>query len=511
MEDPKEDPSGEVRSSGAELERAATLESTPARVELWNGINAYARACGGDTSTSAMNPARMDAVVLIEDAFRRAVAIERVLCAEWEAAQASAERRSPAAPELVAEVVEPGFLADLGIRAGDHLKEELAILRARVRDVRRALGIDAGATWEAVVVRMRELGWRKRDRLPTGVRRTRKELGELLQTFDRDVAHVEPLEQTSLADARSGGAELARAEERLAELVHVVRESEQSGIGKEAWDAALEAAEAFLDRRSTVRALELRSRRAAVAGREPLTVRSVEGGGELEGELPCRHDPREIEKDTEGRAFCSACCVGLEPGWRAPAVKERTTGLEPASAPVPEPCPHEALSTAPDGSSAQALEESSAPRGTLHPVASRGEASIDARGDTAPAVSPHYPVAPAKPAIDPRPLIPKYHVRRVDARDSPGEKHHGCRLFVLDPQHDTHARVALEAYASDARELRPFLAADLRAWLDELQAPAAPAKPVRERAEGPLLAIPTEAELAPDAPEPGPGPEETEP
>lgn len=48
-------------------------------------------------------------------------------------------------------------------------------------------------------------------------------------------------------------------------------------------------------------------------------------------------------------------------------------------------------------------------------------------------------------------LIGKFTVRRNDGRDVEGEKHHGCRYFVLDLDHDPHAKPALAAYAKSAR------------------------------------------------------------
>jgi hypothetical protein len=42
----------------------------------------------------------------------------------------------------------------------------------------------------------------------------------------------------------------------------------------------------------------------------------------------------------------------------------------------------------------------------------------------------------------------RYNVERVN---DPNGKHAGCRYFVLDPQHDQIARVALMAYSNVAR------------------------------------------------------------
>lgn len=60
-----------------------------------------------------------------------------------------------------------------------------------------------------------------------------------------------------------------------------------------------------------------------------------------------------------------------------------------------------------------------------------------------------------------RGLIRKFDVSRVDGRDEPGEKHHGCRYFVLDLDHDEYAGPALRAYAHACRHAYPALALDL--------------------------------------------------
>lgn len=60
-------------------------------------------------------------------------------------------------------------------------------------------------------------------------------------------------------------------------------------------------------------------------------------------------------------------------------------------------------------------------------------------------------------------LVEKYAVKR---HNDPGGKHHGCRYFVLDPQHDPIAAKALKVYADEAeRAGYPILAGDLRVWL----------------------------------------------
>lgn len=58
-------------------------------------------------------------------------------------------------------------------------------------------------------------------------------------------------------------------------------------------------------------------------------------------------------------------------------------------------------------------------------------------------------------------MFRKFEVRRVDGSDEPGGKHHGCRYFVLDLDHDPHAAVAMAAYAQACRNTHPALSAEL--------------------------------------------------
>lgn len=67
-------------------------------------------------------------------------------------------------------------------------------------------------------------------------------------------------------------------------------------------------------------------------------------------------------------------------------------------------------------------------------------------------------------------MFRKFDVRRVDGSDQPGGKHHGCRYFVLDLDHDEHAAAAMRAYAAACAGTHPQLAADLQKAF-----PAAPA------------------------------------
>lgn len=68
----------------------------------------------------------------------------------------------------------------------------------------------------------------------------------------------------------------------------------------------------------------------------------------------------------------------------------------------------------------------------------------------------------AKPA-EQQGLFRKFDVRRVDGSDAPGGKHHGCRYFVLDLDHDQHAPAAMAAYAKACRATHPVLSAEIDA------------------------------------------------
>lgn len=59
-------------------------------------------------------------------------------------------------------------------------------------------------------------------------------------------------------------------------------------------------------------------------------------------------------------------------------------------------------------------------------------------------------------------LFHKFDVRRTDGSSAPGEKHHGCYYFVIDVDHDVHAKAALTAYAAACESTHPELARDLR-------------------------------------------------
>lgn len=58
-------------------------------------------------------------------------------------------------------------------------------------------------------------------------------------------------------------------------------------------------------------------------------------------------------------------------------------------------------------------------------------------------------------------LFHKFNVTRTDGSDKPGGKHYGCEYFVLDVDHDPHAKAALQAYALACAATHPQLSADL--------------------------------------------------
>ena len=70
------------------------------------------------------------------------------------------------------------------------------------------------------------------------------------------------------------------------------------------------------------------------------------------------------------------------------------------------------------------------------------------------------------------PIYDKFIVERTDGTSAPGQKHHGCRYFMLDIDHDPHAIPALRAYAdSCGRDGFPQLADDIRRMILARRAP----------------------------------------
>ncbi len=60
-----------------------------------------------------------------------------------------------------------------------------------------------------------------------------------------------------------------------------------------------------------------------------------------------------------------------------------------------------------------------------------------------------------------RGLYDKYKVERNDGSSAPGGKHENCEYFVLDLEHDKHAKAAIRAYAESCKKEYPGLAKDL--------------------------------------------------
>lgn len=60
-----------------------------------------------------------------------------------------------------------------------------------------------------------------------------------------------------------------------------------------------------------------------------------------------------------------------------------------------------------------------------------------------------------------RGLYHKFDVTRTDGTSAPGQKHDGCRYFVLDIDHDPFADECLQIYAQRCRREYPLLADDI--------------------------------------------------
>lgn len=106
--------------------------------------------------------------------------------------------------------------------------------------------------------------------------------------------------------------------------------------------------------------------------------------------------------------------------------------------------------------------------GPILPIANcygRGTASKVATAlNAATAPQPAQALPERDPALftEQQGLFHKFDVRRVDGSDQPGGKHHGCRYYVIDVDHDPHAAAALGAYANACQSTSPALARDLR-------------------------------------------------
>jgi len=96
------------------------------------------------------------------------------------------------------------------------------------------------------------------------------------------------------------------------------------------------------------------------------------------------------------------------------------------------------------------------------------------------------PPADAATAFPPRDLtkpaeqqgiFEKFSVQRTDGSDAPGGKHHGCKYFVIDLDHDQYARAAMRAYAAACRATHPLLADDIESeWGKDDAAQPSPAQ-----------------------------------
>ena len=83
-----------------------------------------------------------------------------------------------------------------------------------------------------------------------------------------------------------------------------------------------------------------------------------------------------------------------------------------------------------------------------------------------PAAVPVQAAFPARDLTKPaeqQGIFEKFTVRRNDGSDTVGGKHHGCRYFVLDLDHDQHAPAAMQSYAASCRATHPLLADDIEA------------------------------------------------
>lgn len=76
---------------------------------------------------------------------------------------------------------------------------------------------------------------------------------------------------------------------------------------------------------------------------------------------------------------------------------------------------------------------------------------------------PAFPERDLSKPAEQQGIFRKFEVRRVDGSDAPGGKHHGCRYFVLDLDHDQHAANAMAAYGLSCATTHPQLSAEILA------------------------------------------------
>ena len=70
-------------------------------------------------------------------------------------------------------------------------------------------------------------------------------------------------------------------------------------------------------------------------------------------------------------------------------------------------------------------------------------------------------------------MYDKFLVARNDHKDELGQKHYGCKYFVLDLTHDKYAMAAMLAYAKACRKEYPSLADDIEKMYENVAVEAA--------------------------------------
>lgn len=80
---------------------------------------------------------------------------------------------------------------------------------------------------------------------------------------------------------------------------------------------------------------------------------------------------------------------------------------------------------------------------------------------SAPVQTGHFPQCDQSKPAEQQGVFQKFEVRRTDGSSEPGGKHHDCRYFVLDVDHDVLAKPALQAYAAACAATHPDLSADM--------------------------------------------------
>lgn len=134
------------------------------------------------------------------------------------------------------------------------------------------------------------------------------------------------------------------------------------------------------------------------------------------------------------------------------AMVHAATDTPPAAAPTAQ---------APSVASPVETKDVAAQVGTAEAIAASEVLEV-ARASVRAEFALHFPLRKPEIPAEQQGLFEKFIVRRTDGRDEPGCKHENCEYFVLDVDHDEHARAALAAYADAAEKTHPDLASDLR-------------------------------------------------